>query len=128
MVAVLAVLAVLAIGVVMMSVFGPTVIDGNRKHSVGMLIETALWAYKDENGHAPESLVEIQPFLERATGWACRITEPKADQYQIEMHGGHRTYYVDIEYRADHEGKMEEYRVVSIDSRRRDKRVRSRRQ
>ena len=119
MVAVIVVFA----GVVLLSVFGPTLVDEDGEHSVAMFVKAALWAYKDENGHAPERFVSIEPYLRELTRWPCSITEAGTDYYHVEILGKDRTYYVDIEYRVDMHGEIEKYYVASIRSNRDGKRI-----
>ena len=119
---------VVLIALLLLSVFAPTVVDGDGEDSAAMFVSAALWAYKDENGHAPENLVSIQSFLRESTRWTCSITEARADHYHVEMSGKYRTYYLDVEYRVNTRGEIEKYHVASIRSNRGGERIRDRRQ
>ena len=114
---------VLLIALLLLSVLAPTMVDGDGEESPAIFVSAALWAYKDEHGHAPENLVSIQSFLRESTRWTCSITEARADHYDVEMSGKYRTYYLDVKYSVNKRGEIEKYHVASIRSTRGRERI-----
>ena len=111
-----ATLALVAVSGVLASVFLPTLVDEEGEHSVAISLKSALSAFRQNHGRNPARFTELEPLLEEITRWECNITEANADRYEIEMFGKYKKYYVDLEYKADEQGKMERYHVVDIRS------------
>ena len=95
-------------GVLLLSVVGPTVVDGDGEDSAAMFIKAALWAYKDQNGHVPRDFVEVLPFLERIARTECSIDRLQGDRYRVQLCARQRMYDIDVQYVGDPATNKEE--------------------
>lgn len=105
---------VLLLALLMISIFAPTVADKSGEHSAAIILKSAFSSYRNKHGRSPQTIVELEPFLEESTRRDCTITEPEAGHYHVEMCAEHRVFHVDVEYRLNRKGQVERYHVGNI--------------
>jgi len=89
----------------------PSMSTGDRETAPALILKTALSLYRERNTNDPQSLLELDSFLREITRCNPTITAAPENQYHIVISCERRCFKLDVLYRANEHGHMENFHV-----------------